>query len=88
MHHFRRGDAFFVHAGRNPAAVVDHRDRIVFVNGDVDLGAMPGQRLIHGVVDHFVDQVMQPSSPVEPMYIAGRRRTASRPSRTLMLLES
>src|SRR5262249_52061757 len=30
----------------------------------------------------------RPISPVDPMYIAGRRRTASRPSSTLMLLES
>ena len=53
-----------------------------------DLVAVAGQRLVNGVVDDFVDQVVQPVSVVEPIYIAGRSRTASRPSSTLMLLES
>ena len=29
------------------------------MNGDVDLVAVPGQRLVDGVVDDLVDQVMQ-----------------------------
>ena len=71
--------------GRNAAAVVDDGDRPVDVDGDVDLIAEAGQRLVDGVVDDLVDEVVQPDGPVEPMYIAGRFRTASRPSRTLIL---
>jgi hypothetical protein len=55
------------------------------VNRDVDLIAEAGQRLVDRVVDDFVDEVVQSRRPVEPMYIAGRLRTASRPSRTLIL---
>ena len=37
-HDLRRRDAFFlVHVHRNAAAVVDHRDRVVDVDGDVRL---------------------------------------------------
>ena len=88
-HDFSRRDALlFVHVHGNAAAVIDDRHGIIDVNGDVDWCAIPRQRFIHGVVHHFVDEVMQSHSPVEPMYMAGRRRTASRPSRTLMLVES
>ena len=44
---------------RNAAAVVDDRDRVVDVDGDVDLVAVPGQRLVDRVVDDFVDQMVQ-----------------------------
>ena len=71
--HLRRRDAFFlVHVHRNAAAVVDHRDGIVDVNGDVDLGAVARQRFVHGVVDHFVDQVVQ-------AHLAGRADVHGRP---------
>ena len=52
---------------------------------DVDLVAEPGQRFVDRVVDDLVDEMMQPGGPVDPMYMAGRLRTASRPSRTLIL---
>ena len=42
------------------AAVVDHRHRVVDVDRDVDLIAEARQRLVDGVVDDFVDQVVQP----------------------------
>ena len=45
---------------RDAAPVVDHGDRIVDVDGDVDLVAVPGQRLVDRVVDDLVDEVMQP----------------------------
>ena len=51
---------------------------------DRDRVAVPGERLVDGVVDHLVDEVVQAASPVEPMYMPGRLRTASRPSRTVM----
>ena len=59
-HHFRGGDAFFsmqIHG--NAAAVVDHGHGVVFVDDDVDLGAISGQGLIDGIVHDFVHQVMQ-----------------------------
>ena len=43
----------------NAAAVVDDRDRVVDVNRDVDLIAESGQRLVDGVVDDLVDEVVQ-----------------------------
>ena len=44
---------------RNAAAVVDDRDRAVDVDRDVDLIAVPGQRLVDRVVDDFVDEMVQ-----------------------------
>ena len=87
-HHNLRGWNFFavdVHrVDRNAAAVVDDRDGVVEVDGDFDLVGVSGERFVDGVVDDFIDQVMQSHSPVEPMYIAGRLRTASMPPSTLM----
>jgi hypothetical protein len=48
---------------------------VVDVNGDVDLIAEAGQRLVDRVVDDFVDEMMETRAPVDPMYIAGRLRT-------------
>jgi hypothetical protein len=47
------------------------------VDRDGYLGAETGERLVDGVVDDLVDEV-------EPMYMPGRLRTASSPSRTVM----
>jgi hypothetical protein len=47
------------HVHRNAAAVVDHGDGVVHVDDDVDLFAIAGQRLVHRVVHHLVDQVVQ-----------------------------
>ena len=46
-------------AGRDAAAVVGDRDRVVGVDGDVDFGAVAGQRFVDRVVQHFEHQVMQ-----------------------------
>ena len=72
---------------RDAAAVVDHGDRVVDVDGDVDLVAVAGERLVDRVVDDLVDQMMQAGEPSRPMTSPGRFRTASRPSRTLILSE-
>ena len=44
---------------RDAAAVVDHRDRLVDMDRDVDLIAIAGQRLVYRVVDDFVDEMVQ-----------------------------
>ncbi len=44
---------------RNAAAVVDDGDGVVDVDGDVDARGVSGQRLVHRVVHHLVDQVVQ-----------------------------
>jgi hypothetical protein len=64
--------------------VVDDPDAAVGQDRDVDLVAAPRHGLVDGVVDDLPDQVVQPPQPVEPMYMPGRLRTASRPSRTVM----
>ncbi|MPM91407.1 hypothetical protein SDC9_138536 [bioreactor metagenome] len=46
-------------AGRDAAAVVDDGNRVVGVDGDDDVVAMPGQRFVDGVVDDFENQVVQ-----------------------------
>ncbi|SCU73284.1 conserved hypothetical protein [Cupriavidus necator] len=45
--------------GRDAAAVVDNGDRVVAVDGDLDLGAVAGQRFVDGVVQHLEDKVVQ-----------------------------
>jgi hypothetical protein len=45
---------------RDAATVVDHGDRVVDMDGDVDLVAEAGQRFVDRVIDDFVDQVVKP----------------------------
>ena len=85
QHDFGGGLAALVHVDGNAAAVVDDGDGVVDVERDVDLGRVSGERFVDRVVDDLVDEVMQPCGPVEPMYMAGRLRTASSPSSTLIL---
>ena len=75
-------------AGRDAAAVVEHRDRVVGVDRDRDLVAEAGQRLVDRVVDHLEHHVVQAGAVggVADVH-AGRLRTASRPFRTLMASE-
>jgi len=56
----RRRNAFFgVDVYRNTAAVINHGDRIVDVDGNFNLGAIPGQRLVDRVIDNLINEVMQ-----------------------------
>ena len=48
-----------LYAGGDAATVVDHTDRVVEVDGDHDIVAMPCQRLIDRVVDDLKHQVVQ-----------------------------
>ncbi len=58
-----RGGNFFavdIHVvDRNAASVVDHGDGIVKVNGDFDLVGVSGERFVNGVVNDFVNEMMQ-----------------------------
>ena len=62
-HDHLRGRNFFavnIHvADGNAAAVVNHGDGVVDMDGDVHAIGIAGQRFVHGVVYHLVDQVMQ-----------------------------
>jgi len=59
-HHLERRLLFLrVNIDRNAAAVVLHGDGAVRVDGDVDFVAHPGKSLIDGVVDDFINQVVQ-----------------------------
>jgi hypothetical protein len=51
-----------LHAGGNAPAVVDDRDAVVGVDGDHDVVAVPRERFIDRVVDHFEHQMVQPST--------------------------
>ena len=50
---------FGVRIDRDAAAVVGDGDKTVGLHLDVDPVGMAGQRLVHGVVDHFGEQMMQ-----------------------------
>ena len=62
-----------MHVDRDAAAVVDDRDGVVFLDGHVDVVAIARERLVDGVVDDFVDEVVQ----------AALRRRADVHARTL-----
>ena len=66
QHDFGRRLAALVPIDRDAAAVVDDGDRAVDVNRDVDLIAEAGQRLVDGVVDDFVDEMVQPGRTGRP----------------------
>ncbi len=48
-----------VHVDRDAAAVVDHRHRVVAVQGHDDGVALPRESLVDGVVDDLADEVVQ-----------------------------
>src|SRR5579883_974361 len=65
--HLRRRYALIlVDIHRNPAPVVDHRDRIIVVDRYRNFRGIPRQRLIDRVIHHLVHQVMQPHLPGRP----------------------
>ena len=74
-HYLRRGNflAVNVHVVHgNAAAVIDYRDRVVDVDRDFNLVGETSKRLIDGIIDNFVDQMVQSQ-------IAGRADVHSRP---------
>ena len=50
---------FFVIPHRNATAVIDYGDGVVHVNGHLNLRAEPSQRLVHRVIHHLIDQMVQ-----------------------------
>ena len=44
---------------RNAAAVIGDRDEAIGLHLDVDPVGMSGKRLVHGIVDHLGEEVMQ-----------------------------
>src|SRR6185437_6122097 len=59
-HHLDGGLVLAGHdAARDAAAVVDDAHATIGQQRDLDGVAVAGQRLVHGVVDHLVDQVVQ-----------------------------
>ena len=48
-----------VHVDRNAAAVIAHGHATISTQGDPAVARMTGQRLVHRVVDHFPDEVVQ-----------------------------
>ncbi len=62
-HHLRRGNFLAVNhhvVNRNAASVVNDRDRIVEMDGDFNLGGETSKSFVDGIVDHFVNEMMQP----------------------------
>ena len=59
--HFQRGflGEFRVRIDRNAAPVVGHGQEAVLVHRDVDAGGVAGHRLVHGIVEHFGEEMMQ-----------------------------
>ena len=72
-----------VHVDRDAAAVVRDRERVAgFVQRDRDVVGVAVEVLVDGVVDDFPREVVQPLASTPPMYMDGRLRTGSSPSRT------
>ena len=60
---FGRGTPLFgVNVHRNAATVVVHGDGFIGMNGDLDVGAIPRQSLVDGVVHDLENHVVQPGS--------------------------
>ncbi len=48
------------HVDGNAAAIVDDGDGVIDVDDDVDFFGVAGERFVDGVVDYFVDKMVQP----------------------------
>ena len=49
-----------IDARRDTAAIIGDGDRVVVINDNGNIAAIAGQGLIDGIIDDFVDQMMQP----------------------------
>ena len=83
IYDFERGLAgLLLDIYRDAAAVIRDAYHVARLNRHFYMRAVSGQRLVYGVVDYLIYQMVQPEALVEPMYMPGRIRTASRPSST------
>ena len=57
----RRHFPFGMNIDRNAPAIVSHRDRSIDMNGHFDLCTKSREMFVDGVIDDFVNQVMQPT---------------------------
>ena len=74
-HHFEgRTVLLFVHVHRDAAAIILNSDTVIFVDAYVNLGAIPGQGLVDGVVHHLVHQMVQ-AAEVDVADVHGRTYT-------------
>ena len=69
----RRLFCLFLNTYRNTSAIINNRDRIIFVDRHIDLCTKAGQSFIDRIIHDLIDQVMQTSG----------RRTADIHTRTL-----
>ena len=61
-HHLRRRNFLTVDhhvVDGNAAAIVNHRDGVVEVDGDFNLGGETGQGFVDGIIHHFIHEMMQ-----------------------------
>jgi hypothetical protein len=65
-HDFGCRAAALVHVHRNAAAIVDDCHRSVDVDRHGHIAAEAGQSFVDGVVDDFVDEVVQPARASRP----------------------
>ena len=68
-HDLSSGNFFAIDIHRvdgNAAAVIDHRDGVVDVDGNLDLVGEAGERFVNGVVHYFVNEMVQPQLTRRP----------------------
>ena len=60
-HYYLQCRSFFLamHGSGNTTAIILHGNRIVFVNGNLDIFAITCKRFVNGIVNYFIYQVMQ-----------------------------
>jgi hypothetical protein len=75
----------FMNVHWNTPAIVDNRNAIIDVDRDIDFVAVARQRLIDGVIDDFIDKMMQ--SPFARVADPGLLRPLCCPPYSPMLLE-
>ena len=68
----------------NAATVVGAANRSIRQKRNFDIVTKATHRLVARVVEYFPDEVVKAGNTVVPMYIPGRRLTASKPSRTVI----
>src|ERR1700735_5528277 len=70
-HYVDGGGTGGVHGDRDTAAVVNDLDTTVFEDPHIALAGVAGHRLVHRVVDHLPNEVVQTSFPGGPDVHAG-----------------